>query len=94
MSTSVRTPLDMWVPMTNDRGSLMVEPEATTEPEPGSILLTEGSHGTAWQRHFTDGKWHSTRGGAAKTWADLIQKRNVVLVYDAAVREPGREGMA
>lgn len=87
-----REPLDLWVPLTNHRGALLVEPGDATEPEPGSIIMTEGHWGTAWQRHFNDGKWHSTRGGAPKQWDELIIKRNVVLVYDAAVRDTEREG--
>lgn len=74
----------MIVHLTDDRGSLLLR---VPEPEPGSVLLTEGVHGTAWQRHFADGLWHSTRGGSPKRWADLLKKRNVALVYNAAVRQ-------
>lgn len=74
------------IPMTDDRGNTLLTEEDAVEPLPGSIILTEGNYGTAWQRHFADGKWHSTRGGAPKDWSDLIVKRNVVLVYDADER--------
>lgn len=57
------------------------------EPEPASVVLTQGEFGTAWQRHFNDGLWHS-RGRPPRTWDSLIRCRNVVLVYDAPVREP------
>lgn len=74
------------IPVTDDRGRLLLVEDDAAEPLSGSIVLTEGSHGTAWQRHFADGLWHSSRGGAPKGWPDLLQKRNVVLVYDADER--------
>lgn len=86
-------PRDLWVPLTDSKGATLLHPEDMSEPLPGSILMTEGSHGTAWQRHFMDGQWHSTRGGASKSWDDLISKRNVVLVYDADHR-PARTKQA
>ena len=48
--------------------------------------MTEGYFGTAWQRFFSDGLWHSCRGGHPMTWEDIISKRNVVLIYDADER--------
>lgn len=33
---------------------------STPEPPPGSVLIKEGLAGTAYQRHHSDGKWHST----------------------------------
>lgn len=60
------------------------------QPNPGSVVLTEGEHGTAWQRFFSDGRWHPTRGGGSRTWDQLLTKRNLVLVYDAPVRDKGR----
>lgn len=57
------------------------------EPLPGSIVLTEGEFGTAWQRFYSDGRWHPTRGGGSRTWKQLLRKRNLFLVYDAPVRE-------
>lgn len=76
------------IPMTDHRGTVLVVPDDLVEPEPGSIVLTNGVHGTAWQRHFTTGKWHSTTGRAS-TWSELLAQRNVVLVYDAPVRRRG-----
>lgn len=56
------------------------------EPNPGSVLLTNGQTGTAWQRFMSDGKWHPTRGGGSRTWAELLTHRNVILIYVAAPR--------
>lgn len=69
--------------LTDRRGSLLVD---RPEPLPGSVVLTEGEWGTAWQRFFSDGRWHPTRGGGSRTWAQLLGKRNLVLVYDATER--------
>lgn len=33
-----------------------------TEPPTGSVLLADGLTGTAWQRFFSDGLWHSVTG--------------------------------
>lgn len=61
--------------------------EDTAEPEPGSVVLTGGDWGTAWQRQFNDGLWHSTRKrGGPKTWEWLLSRRNVRLAYDAEPR--------
>lgn len=32
------------------------------EPPHSAVILTESFTGTAWQRHFSDGLWHSTTG--------------------------------
>lgn len=56
------------------------------EPEPGSVVLCGGPHGTAWQRYRSDGLWHSTRRGGAKDWAVISRKRNLVLIYEAEVQ--------
>lgn len=60
------------------------------EPEPGSIVLTEGDHGTAWQRQFKDGRWHRIGGGRPRDWAWVMSQRRVRLIYDAPVREAER----
>ena len=75
------------IPMTDDRGRCLLSDEDRVEPLPGSIVLTEGHHGTAWQLFFSDRRWHPTRGGGSKSWGELLNKRNVVLVYDAPERE-------
>lgn len=74
------------IPLTDHRGANLLPEDERFEPEPGSLVLVNGNHGTAWQRFFSDELWHSTRGGRAKTWAELLHYRNLVLVYDAAVR--------
>lgn len=56
------------------------------QPEPGSVLMVGGPHGVAWQRHFSDGRWHSTTGGT-RSFRSLMRQRNVVLIYAATARE-------
>jgi hypothetical protein len=75
------------IPLTDTRGKILLAGTALAEPLPGSVLLTNGEHGTAWQRFFSDGKWHPTRGGGSRTWEQMLTMRNAVLVYDAPVRE-------
>ena len=60
--------------------------EYDREPNPGSVVLTSGEYGTAWQRYFSDGKWHRVGGGRARRWAEMLAERNLVLVYDARER--------
>jgi hypothetical protein len=74
------------IPLTGRTGELLVPPQDQHEPLPGSIVMHGGYHGTAWQRFFSDGLWHSTRGGGGKDWPTLLRKRNLVLVYDADPR--------
>lgn len=57
-----------------------------TEPLHGSVALSGGPHGTAWQRHFSTGKWHRTGGGRGRDWSEMLTHRNLVVVYDAAPR--------
>lgn len=83
--TTVMQPVQP-VQITDTRGRF-VNHAYDREPESDSIVLVNGRHGTAWQRHAADGLWHSTRGGRAKPWSEIIQSRNVVLVYDAPVRK-------
>lgn len=45
--------------------------EVTTEPPHGSVVLTQGPTGTAWQRHYSDGLWHSTTGKVG-TWDVVV----------------------
>lgn len=84
---AMTTPTSQLILLTDARGSRMPDIEDTSEPLPGSIIMTEGMHGTAWQRWFTDGLWHRTGSTQKKDWAYLLAKRNVVLVYDADERE-------
>ena len=81
MSTS----LDRPIPVTDDRGRPLLH-SGYVEPEPGSVVLVNGEFGCAWQRQFDDGSWRSVRGGRPRAWSWLLTRRNLVLVYDAAVR--------
>jgi hypothetical protein len=80
---------DRLVPMTDARAKPLLAGEAYAEPLPGSVVLTMGEFGTAWQRHFSDGLWHRTGGGKPKNWEAMLRQRNVVLVYDAPHRGDG-----
>ena len=62
-------------------------PLLPTDPEPphGSILIIESTSGTAVQRFYSDGLYHSTTGRVV-TYADLFRRpgrrpRPVYLVY-------------
>lgn len=77
------------IPVTDDRGRLLLIGEEAVQPEPGSVVLTEGFFGSAWQRHFADGLWYSTIHGKHRrgyTWEQIVMRRNVVLIYDAEER--------
>lgn len=54
------------------------------EPGPGSVLLTQGAEGTAWQLFGSDGLWHSVTGRTA-TWAELIAESRVRSVQKKSV---------
>lgn len=69
------------IPITDDRGKMLHH--TVTEPHPGSVVLTDGEWGTAWQRHFADGLWYSTRGGLGHAWAYMLTRPRLSLVYDA-----------
>lgn len=73
------------IPLTDDRGKALLPDDEMSCPLPGSVVLTSGAHGTAWQRHFSDGAWYSTHG-SRREWSDLLRHRNLVLVYEAAPR--------
>ncbi len=45
------------IPITDERG--VFDDDIGAEPNPGSVVLTEGEFGTAWQRYFNDGLWHT-----------------------------------
>lgn len=75
------------IALTGSQGEILVPMDETYEPEPGSIVLVEGLHGTAWQRFFSDGLWHSVHEGTKPLlWVEVLEKRNLVLVYDADPR--------
>ena len=56
------------------------------EPPHGSVVMTESYTGTAWQRHYSDGLWHSTTGRVL-AWDELGlregQPKFRVLLYRA-----------
>lgn len=66
------------------------------EPAHGSVLLRHGATGTAYQRLYRDGLYHSTTG-AVTTFAGLFEGINppkgsrapagVLLIHDAAEHE-------
>lgn len=82
------------IQMTDSQGLLTDGAFATEEPEPGSVVLTNGEFGTAWQRYFNDGLWHRVGGGRnrGRAWGWMMSQRNVVLAYDALPRETERVG--
>lgn len=69
------------VRLTDDSGTAVRE--LNRQPHPGSVVLTSGAHGTAWQRHASDGLWHCTVNGATLSWFMLCRRRNLMLAYDA-----------
>lgn len=77
---------DRLVPLTDDRCRLLIDEADAFEPNPGSVVITEGRHGTAWQLFFSDNRWHPTRGGGSKTWRELLTRSRVTLVYEAPER--------
>jgi hypothetical protein len=81
------TRLTRLIRVTDDQGALVLDEQTSYEPLPGSIIMTEGVHGTAWQRWHCDGLWHRCGSSQKKDWDYLLTKRNVVLVYDADQRQ-------
>lgn len=69
---------------------MMTMIEITTEsqePSHGSVLLTQGPTGTAFQRFFSDGLYHGTNGKVL-TYAELLEQnrgtQRLLLIHDAA----------
>lgn len=54
------------------------------EPTKGSVVVLNGVTGTAYQRHHSDGLWHSTTGQTA-AWDDF-QELDPLVVYAAPER--------
>lgn len=54
------------------------------EPNPDSVLLLHGEHGTAAQR-LSNGSWRTVTG-ATTSWDAIKTQRNVFLVYSAPPR--------
>lgn len=89
--TNTTTLLTNPIQLTDTFGIPTVEGDEIDQPLPGSLLMVGGLHGVAWQRHFSDGKWHSTTG-ATRSFRSLLGQRNVVLVYNATPRESRDDG--
>jgi len=77
---------DRPIPMTDSRGRPILS-ECEPQPEPGSVVLVNGEYGTAWQRFYSDGLWHSVLHQRTRDWDELLRQRNLVLVYDAPARD-------
>lgn len=75
------------IPITDDRGRFLVPEDDLFEPEPSSVVLTQGLTGTAWQLSFRDGLWHRLGSTARVTWESLLRERGLILVYDAQERK-------
>lgn len=83
---TVRTRL---IQINDTTGQILLAEGEDHEPEPGSVVLVNGEYGTAWQRYFDDGLWHSVRGGRGRTWEEMLaRQRNMFLAYDAPIRVP------
>lgn len=67
----------------------MLAEDPKNEPSHGSVVLTNGEYGTAWQRFFSDGRWHRVGTGKGRSWEQMLAERNLVLVYEAPIREGG-----
>lgn len=74
------------IPLTDHRGAQLLPEDERFEPEPGSIVLVRGNHGTAMQKFFSDGLWYAVGRTTGMTWEWILSQRNVVLVYDASER--------
>lgn len=73
--------------VTDDRGRCVLGEDDNFEPLPGSVVLSNGRFGTAWQRHFGDGLWHPASGtGNPRRWAQMLKMKGVFIVYDAEER--------
>ena len=60
------------------------------EPPHGSVVLAHGREGTAFQRFYADGFWHSTTGRTL-TWEALNdESRTPIVIHDPSqVGTPG-----
>lgn len=73
--------------ITNSRGRVINAEIAREEPYPGSVVMTHGEFGTAWQRSSRDGQWHPTFGTTGpKPWRWLLTRRHLILLHDAEAR--------
>ena len=74
------------VQITNTFGEVTLEDDELYEPPAGSVLLTKGLSGTAWQRHASDGLWHATTHDNPRAWAYFLRQRNVYLIHETGSR--------
>lgn len=94
MTVESTTPRPVLVPYA-DGDDTVAYSGLPSEPGPGSVVLTDGLQGTAWQRLHGDGLWHSSTGRTA-TWADLVAREEQydrggpLLVHLAPPREPSK----
>jgi hypothetical protein len=53
------------------------------EPARGSVVLIHGEEGTAVQRFYSDGLWHTAGTRLVRTWTELVEvsTRPVILIY-------------
>lgn len=87
ITNTPNTPSPLMTVLTGPRGTGLLPNVDHTEPVEGSIVLTEGLTGTAWQRHHSDGMWHSSRGGRPRRWIELLTRPWLVVVFVAPSRE-------
>jgi len=79
--------LDEVVAQAEGKAFRQLTPEDPELPH-GSIVMLQSPTGTAAQRWYADGSWHSSTGETYETWADLFRRRDglerkVFLVYVA-----------
>ena len=67
----------------------MAKPQRITPASPraafGSVVMVHGLDGTAYQRLYKDGLWHSVVPNVKPlTWEQLCERRNVFLIIDGS----------
>lgn len=83
-----------FIEITDRNGRMLLPQEDRYEPECASVVLVNGEFGSAYQRFFSDGRWHQVNGGRSITWKKLCEKPGLVLVYDAAQRDENGRAVA
>ena len=61
------------------------------EPPPGSVVMSSGLSGTAWQRRADDGLWYRMKNGGGKTWDHILGLRLVYFVHAALAPKTGQQ---
>lgn len=49
------------------------------EPPAGSVVMLHGDGGTAYQRHYSTGRWHSASEPEGLQWHEVLSENNEVL---------------